>query len=194
LTAWGYFWPSPNPETTGGLTSYTPFGFAGAYTDPTGLLYLINRYYDPTTGQFISVDPDLAQTQAPYAYADGNPVTGTDPAGLAVLDGSTHCENYLSAGGWQATTCVQTNNTGIPKSHVWDAAQVVFKVRSGGIAVAGFSSMGLGVCSSTPKNYPAACSRNNVVAHNEDVACGGKNTCSKETGQYLSTRVNWLTP
>lgn len=35
--AWG------SPETTGGLTSYTSFGFAGGYTDPTGLVYLINR-------------------------------------------------------------------------------------------------------------------------------------------------------
>jgi RHS repeat-associated protein len=29
-----------------------PLGYAGAYTDPDGLLYLVNRYYDPQTGQF----------------------------------------------------------------------------------------------------------------------------------------------
>jgi RHS repeat-associated protein len=74
--AWG------NPQTGGGLTSYTPFGFAGAYTDPDGLLYLVNRYYDPATGQFISVDPDVSQTLAPYGYATGNPVMNTDPMGL----------------------------------------------------------------------------------------------------------------
>ena len=73
--AWG------NPQTSGGLNSYTPFGFAGAYTDPTGLMYLINRYYDPGTGQFISLDPDVRQTQQPYAYANGNPVSNTDPSG-----------------------------------------------------------------------------------------------------------------
>jgi RHS repeat-associated protein len=33
---------------------YHPFGFAGGYTDPTDLIYLIHRYYDPSTGQFIS--------------------------------------------------------------------------------------------------------------------------------------------
>jgi len=74
--AWG------NPETTGGLTASTPFGYAGGYTDPGGLIYLINRYYEPATGQFISVDPLLSQTQQPYAYADGNPVSNSDPTGL----------------------------------------------------------------------------------------------------------------
>jgi RHS repeat-associated protein len=75
--AWG------NPETPGGLTAYTPFGFEGGYTDPDGLIYLVNRYYDPNTGQFLSVDPDLSQTLEPYAYAGDNPVTSGDPTGLS---------------------------------------------------------------------------------------------------------------
>ncbi len=74
--AWG------NPESSGGLTGTTPFGFAGGYTDPTGLVYLINRYYDPQTGQFTSVDPLVAQTLQPYAYAGGDPVSSSDPTGL----------------------------------------------------------------------------------------------------------------
>ncbi len=73
--AWG------NPETAGGLSSYTPFGFAGAYTDLSGMVYLIGRYYDPQTGQFLSVDPDAEETQQPYAYGNDNPVTVVDPAG-----------------------------------------------------------------------------------------------------------------
>jgi RHS repeat-associated protein len=74
--AWG------NLQTTGGLSSYTPIGFAGGYTDPTGLLYLINRYYDPSTGQFVSVDPMVNETNQPYAYAGDDPVNGVDPSGL----------------------------------------------------------------------------------------------------------------
>ena len=73
--AWG------NPETSGGLTATTPFGYAGGYTDADGLVYLLARYYSPSTGQFISVDPALAQTQQPYGYASGNPVSHTDPTG-----------------------------------------------------------------------------------------------------------------
>jgi RHS repeat-associated protein len=74
--AWG------NPETAGGLTSYTPFGYAGGFTDPTGLIYLINRYYDPATGQFLSIDPAVGQTGEPYSYAGGDPVSASDPEGL----------------------------------------------------------------------------------------------------------------
>jgi RHS repeat-associated protein len=70
-----------NPETSGGLSSYTPLGFAGAYTDASGIIYLIGRYYDPATGQFLSVDPKLNQSNEPYEYADGDPVSLTDPDG-----------------------------------------------------------------------------------------------------------------
>ena len=70
-----------NPETAGGLTVYTPFGFAAGYTDPTGLVYLTHRYYDPQTGQFLSVDPMMQQTQQAYVYAGGNPVNMVDPSG-----------------------------------------------------------------------------------------------------------------
>ncbi len=73
--AWG------NPETPGGLTPVTPFGFAGGYTDPTGLIYLDNRYYDPGIGQFTSLDPDVDDTGDPYSYAASNPVSETDPSG-----------------------------------------------------------------------------------------------------------------
>jgi RHS repeat-associated protein len=60
----------------------TPIGFAGGYTDLlTGFSYLVNRYYDPTTGQFLSVDPDIAATHEPYEYAQDDPANLTDPSG-----------------------------------------------------------------------------------------------------------------
>jgi len=47
---------------------------------------LEHRYYDPTTGQFLSVDPLVTQTGQPYQYAADDPVNGSDPSGLNPWD------------------------------------------------------------------------------------------------------------
>jgi len=86
--AWG------NPATAGGLTNVTPFGYAGAYTDPTGLIYLISRYYNPITGQFISADPLLNQTLLAYTYANGNPVSQKDPSGKEIIICRTNLSSF----------------------------------------------------------------------------------------------------
>lgn len=63
-------------------TAATPLQFDGDYTDPeTGMIYLHARYYDPATGQFLSVDPALAATGTPYGYSSDNPVNLTDNSG-----------------------------------------------------------------------------------------------------------------
>jgi RHS repeat-associated protein len=63
-------------------TAATSFGFTGQYTDPTGLIYLRARYYDSTTGQFLTIDPDVDETRSPYGYVAGDPLNETDPSGL----------------------------------------------------------------------------------------------------------------
>ena len=85
-------------DSTGAVAAsytYTPYGIAthtgtantalqytGQYLDTeTGLYYLRARYYDPTTAQFLTIDPLLAQTGTPYAYVGGNPANGADPTG-----------------------------------------------------------------------------------------------------------------
>jgi uncharacterized protein RhaS with RHS repeats len=47
----------------------------------------VGRYYDPATGQFVSVDPAVDRTDAPYKYVSGDPANGTDPLGLGCLFG-----------------------------------------------------------------------------------------------------------
>jgi hypothetical protein len=42
----------------------------------------INRYYDPSTNQFLSVDPKVQETNEAYVFAAGNPFNLTDPLGL----------------------------------------------------------------------------------------------------------------
>jgi len=48
----------------------------------TGLIYLRARTYDPTTAQFLSVDPALDTTGEPYSYTSDNPENRSDPSGL----------------------------------------------------------------------------------------------------------------
>ncbi|MEY9862015.1 RHS repeat-associated protein [Catenulispora sp. GAS73] len=101
--------------------------FLGKTTDTTtGLIDVGARKYDPNTGRFISADP-LFQPGDPqsiggYAYADNNPVDGTDPTGLGTdiqrypggnntgTDADTSlqqqvqsCEN--SGGNWNGSSC-----------------------------------------------------------------------------------------
>jgi RHS repeat-associated protein len=66
----------------------TPFGFQGSYTDSTGLVYLIDRYFDPSTDQFPSVDPDVGLTDQPYAFTNDEPLNTSDPFGLYASSGS----------------------------------------------------------------------------------------------------------
>jgi RHS repeat-associated protein len=65
----------------------TPLGYDGQLTSPdTGLLYLRARTYDPSTGQFLSVDPSSEQTRSRYSFVSEDPVNGTDPSGLCEVN------------------------------------------------------------------------------------------------------------
>jgi RHS repeat-associated protein len=62
--------------------------------DASGLLYRRNRYYDPSTGRFTQEDPiGLAGGINLYGFANGDPVTYSDPYGLDAE------ETYIQGGG-----------------------------------------------------------------------------------------------
>ncbi len=79
--------------TTG--SDVTPFGFQGSYTDSTGLIYLINRYYDPASDQFLSVDPDVATTDQPYVFTNDEPLNSSDPLGTVPSVGSMESDSTV---------------------------------------------------------------------------------------------------
>lgn len=73
----------------------------------------VNRYYDPATGQFLTDDPLVAVTLAPYRYVSDDPVNVTDPDGLGFCllghnpDGSCRgsglAKDYEAGGGLHAS-------------------------------------------------------------------------------------------
>ena len=65
-------------------TAVTTLQYDGQYTDAeSGFQYLRARYYDPSTGQFVGVDPAFSLTGSRYSFAGGNPGSFDDPLGLA---------------------------------------------------------------------------------------------------------------
>jgi filamentous hemagglutinin len=47
---------------------------------------VINRYYDPTSDEFLSIDPDFAETDQPYVFTNDNPLNAEDPLGLSDIN------------------------------------------------------------------------------------------------------------
>lgn len=72
-------------RTTGDMD--TPFlynGQFGVISDANGLLYMRARYYSPYLMRFINPDPiGFSGGMNWFAYADGNPISSSDPFGLA---------------------------------------------------------------------------------------------------------------
>ena len=100
--------------------------------DGTGLHFMRNRYYDPSSGRFTQDDPiALAGGMNTYGFANGDPVSYADPYGLKADDcpygpceGDDTNPRKLDAEGNQATTATVT-----------DAA--VITVTTAGVAVGG---------------------------------------------------------
>jgi RHS repeat-associated protein len=80
---YGPYGQNPVAMGSAGVLANNPFTYEGQYQDPeSGYVYLRARYYDPGTGQFLSVDPAVNATGQSYAYSFDDPVNGSDPSGL----------------------------------------------------------------------------------------------------------------
>ena len=80
------------------------------------------RWYDPGVAQFISVDPELAATQQPYAYANNNPTNQTDPTGPITVGvcGSSTLGFNLSVSDTECLTRLVTEPDGKFHAHGMD--------------------------------------------------------------------------
>jgi hypothetical protein len=84
---------SPDVAAGGSPAASSPWSVAVVYvqagTATSGCS--VQRYYDPGTGQFMSVDPLNELTSAGYSFVEDNPLDGTDPTGKLGI--------YLEGGG-----------------------------------------------------------------------------------------------
>ena len=141
-------------STTGTITN--PFRFAGEYRDAeSGLLHLRARYYDPSTGQFISRDPAVALTRQPYSYGYDNPLNMTDPTGLLGWDDVKHLGGMAAGAAANIVGNIHDNLTsgdparvglGVAES-VGIAAPIaagVFFAGGGALVAAGLDALGSG--------------------------------------------------
>jgi RHS repeat-associated protein len=107
-------------QITSGDTTATRYLYtAQEYDAETDQSYYNHRYYDQTTGQFISRDWIVDDTANTYRYVRNNPLTNTDPTGLAppgvigpnegtIADGTYYGNSASGATHGQPTTAVQT--------------------------------------------------------------------------------------
>ena len=78
--------PYGNQLTEADALDKNPYRYSGEYYDSeSGYIYLRARYYDSTTGRFISEDPAFDGFNW-YAYCGGNPLNRWDPSGQAWYD------------------------------------------------------------------------------------------------------------
>lgn len=85
-------------SSTGSVESV--FGYTSEQTDPSGMVYLRARYYNPNDGRFLTRDTWKGNYQDPstlnaWNYTSSNPVNYTDPSGNFAIP----C-NAASSSGW----------------------------------------------------------------------------------------------
>jgi RHS repeat-associated protein len=90
ITGYKSFEPYGSVLASSGETD-TPYGFAGEWTDNSGMQYLRVRYYGPDMGRFISRDRWEGVYAYPsslnrWMYVNGNPINVTDPSGMCYPD------------------------------------------------------------------------------------------------------------
>ncbi|OQM44367.1 hypothetical protein B6A27_17345 [Anoxybacillus sp. UARK-01] len=130
---------------SGEMADENPYRYAGyQYDQETGLYYLIARYYHPTHGVFLSMDPDPGDsddilTQNGYTYANNNPVMLVDPDGhfvwMAINAGFAAYDGYkaFKKGGWKAAAIAV--GVGLVGGAAFKGAKIayrVYKVRRAG--------------------------------------------------------------
>ncbi len=70
---------------------------------------VVNRYYDPSTDQFLSIDPDVESTDQPYVFVGDDPLNADDPLGLMLQTLVPLTDRQVAAVGLASEIMVNSN-------------------------------------------------------------------------------------
>ena len=131
--AWGAVRATPSTGPPLGSTG-DRVGFTGHSNEPTGLIYAQQRWLDPTTGRFLSLDPVAGELAMPlttqgWTYANSAPTRFTDPDGRCVV--------------WNGGTNFGTDFAGCAKTHAGFSVGVGRAV--GGVALGAATLLGASI-------------------------------------------------
>ncbi|MEV0628661.1 polymorphic toxin-type HINT domain-containing protein [Nonomuraea wenchangensis] len=143
---------NPYGEVTAQTGTKPSLGYQSEYTDPdTGTVNMHARWYQPSTGTFTSRDtwtlPPIPSIQANrYTYANGAPLTGTDPTGHWATPSA-------DAGAGSRTTTTGTRSSTTTKSTSNPRTGAVVKLLSKAGAALAVITLAIGLAQ-TPKASP----------------------------------------
>jgi len=174
--------------------------FAGMDYDPsTSLYYDRARWYNPSTGTFLTRDPAAADVNL-YRYCHNDPISSTDPTGLdeslsrAATDGNSKLaqllDHYATVASQLSEARAETysqQDSGKPTTIVTDQAPIklppTFFKLSGGLATGPISPEGLAAARGKPPK------ENNVPSPGNPLA--GLSPEERSLLRVYTTRLAW---
>jgi len=179
-------------------SSTNPWLFTGEQHDSdSGLQFLRARYYDPSTGRFMSRDP-IPSNNA-YAYAFNNPVYFVDPYGQwpsvpnpvkAVKSTANAVADVGNAVYNSATSVANAVGPYVAQCAIWGAGGVVV----GGIGAAAGCAIGLGRSLGLSPNWKNVAVGGTLTLAGAGLAAAGIWSCSVMIPDELAAGpIGWIT-
>ncbi|MDQ2913449.1 MAG: discoidin domain-containing protein [Chloroflexota bacterium] len=110
-------------------------GYASQLQDPSALLFMRARWYDPASTRFLSRDPEMGDVSAPrtlnlYSYAGANPVVLSDPSGRCFFV----CGAVIGLVAYTATKFIEARINNSDKAFgSWDPREAAIATAAGAL-------------------------------------------------------------